>query len=262
MGRERSWTVRFVRDDGAEAAEWRVTVGRAGALLSAVGVVLLGLGAAAGYVWGLGQRADQIRRLESRLARVDEDRARLQELAGRLDSIERSYARLRRAMSGEAAAASERDVRLPAPPRGAPGPTAGTTAGPDSGERGLAWPLARAGFVTRMHRDAGTDADGHPGLDIAVPEGSYVRSVTRGLVTEVGRDSVYGLYVRVRHPEGLQSLYAHNGWLFVEVGDSVRAREVLALSGNSGRSTAPHLHFELLERGRSVDPAPWLAGGG
>lgn len=224
--------------------------------LAVVGV-LVALGAVGGYTWGLTERAEEVARLEERLARLDEDRKRLRELAVRLDSIERSYERLRRAVSGEAADSSERGVRLPEPPRDSPGAATG-----EGTERALAWPLARAGFVTRMHRNEAGGADGHPGLDIAVPEGSYVRSVARGLVTEVGRDSVYGLFVRIRHPEGLESLYAHNGWLFVGTGDSVRAREVVALSGDSGRSTAPHLHFELLRQGRSVDPARWLVAGG
>jgi murein DD-endopeptidase MepM/ murein hydrolase activator NlpD len=237
------------------------TAGRAAAAAFGLSVALLALGGLLGYMWGLGERAEEVRRLEERLAGRGEDRERLRELAVRLDSIERSYDRLRRAMSGEPAA-SERNVRLPGPPRGAAGAAVGAGAGDVEGGRALSWPLARAGFVTRLHRDVEPEADGHPGLDIAVPEGSYVRSVARGLVTEVGRDSVYGLFVRVRHPEGLASLYAHNGWSFVEVGDSVRAREVLALSGNSGRSTAPHLHFELLRRGRSVDPAGWLTEGG
>lgn len=262
MDRKRSWTLLFVRDDGVEAGEWRITAGRAGPLIFAGVVALLALGAVGGYVWGQGERAEEVRRLEGRLARLDQDRARLRALALRLDSIESAYGRLRRAMAGEAAASSEGEVRLPAPPREAPGTSEGRPAMASSGSGALAWPLARAGFVTRVHRDMEMEADGHPGLDIAVPEGSYVRSVAEGLVTEVGRDSVYGLYVRVRHPEGLESLYGHNGWLFVEAGDSVRAREVVALSGNTGRSTAPHLHFELLRGGRSVDPSQWLAAGG
>lgn len=244
----------------SEAGGRRVGAKRAAAVF-ALSVALLAFGGLLGYLWGLGERADEVRRLEARLADRAEDRERLRELSVRLDSIERSYDRLRRVMSGEGAA-SERDVRLPGPPRGASGAAVGAGAGEADGERALSWPLARAGFVTRLHRDVEPEVDGHPGLDIAVPEGSYVRSVARGLVTEVARDSVYGLFVRVRHPEGLASLYAHNGWSFVEPGDSVRAREVLALSGNSGRSTAPHLHFELLRRGRSVDPAGWLTAGG
>lgn len=246
---------------GTEPGGRRVSAGRAAAAAFLLSVALLALGGLLGYLWGLGERADEVRRLEERLAGGGEDRQRLRELTVRLDSIERSYDRLRRAMSGEETL-SERDVRLPGPPRGTPGAAVGAGAGEADGEPGLSWPLARAGFVTRLHRDVEPEADGHPGLDIAVPEGSYVRSVARGLVTEVARDSVYGLFVRVRHPDGLASLYAHNGWSFVEVGDSVRAREVLALSGNTGRSTAPHLHFELLRRGRSVDPAGWLTAGG
>jgi murein DD-endopeptidase MepM/ murein hydrolase activator NlpD len=62
------------------------------------------------------------------------------------------------------------------------------------------------------------------------------------------------LFVLLDHPDGYQSLYGHASRLLVAVGDSVRAGQVVALSGSTGRSTGPHLHFEVRVGGRAVDP--------
>ena len=81
------------------------------------------------------------------------------------------------------------------------------------------------------------------------------------MVQEAGDDAAYGLFVRVAHDEAISSLYGHNSWLFVSAGDSVEIGEVIALSGNSGRSTAPHLHVEIERDGSLVDPLEYLAEG-
>ena len=69
-----------------------------------------------------------------------------------------------------------------------------------------------------------------------------------------GTDSVYGLTVVIRHPGGYESRYGHLSRLIARLGTEVQACEVIGLSGNSGRSTAPHLHFEIRHEGRSIDP--------
>jgi murein DD-endopeptidase MepM/ murein hydrolase activator NlpD len=108
------------------------------------------------------------------------------------------------------------------------------------------------GFVTREHlgRIPGT----HPGIDIAVPEGSYVRAAGSGVVTRAGEDRIYGRFVRIRHADGFESVYGHASTLFVEPNDRVERHEVIALSGNTGTSTAPHLHFEIWKDGEPIDP--------
>ncbi|MFW6193815.1 MAG: M23 family metallopeptidase, partial [Gemmatimonadota bacterium] len=126
---------------------------------------------------------------------------------------------------------------------------------------GWSWPLSQEGFVTRAHREAGAEgSEEHSGLDVAVPAGSYVRAARAGRVEAAGEDPVYGLFVRLRHADGYRSLYGHNRWLFVEDGDSVERDEVIALSGSSGRSTAPHLHFEVTGDEGSIDPERLLEG--
>jgi len=66
--------------------------------------------------------------------------------------------------------------------------------------------------------------------------------------------SSYGVYVLLEHPDGYETMYGHLSRVLVARGERVREGQVIALSGNSGRSTAPHLHFEVRRRGRSVDP--------
>jgi murein DD-endopeptidase MepM/ murein hydrolase activator NlpD len=121
-------------------------------------------------------------------------------------------------------------------------------------ESGLptSWPLTERGFVTRpLLEGGGVD---HPGMDIAVPMDSYVRASGSGMVMDVGEDEVYGRYVVVDHGNGYRTRYAHASQTLVLVGRRVRRNEVIALSGSSGRSTAPHLHFEILLDGEAVDP--------
>jgi murein DD-endopeptidase MepM/ murein hydrolase activator NlpD len=75
------------------------------------------------------------------------------------------------------------------------------------------------------------------------------------MVSGVGDDPEYGLFVRIDHPEGYQTMYGHASRLLVSLGDSVHAGQVVGLSGTTGRSTAPHLHFEVRRDGQPIDPS-------
>ena len=107
----------------------------------------------------------------------------------------------------------------------------------------------------------------HTGLDIAVPSGTAVRAAAAGVVVLAttnlgadGRPAGYGTYVLVAHGGGLYTLYAHLSALAVSPGESVAAGQVLGLSGSTGNSTGPHLHFEVREGTQPVDPLPLLQG--
>jgi len=115
------------------------------------------------------------------------------------------------------------------------------------------WPLTERGFVTQGLHGAGGSTD-HPGLDIAVASGTYIRAAGGGSVVDVGDDAVYGRFVVIDHGDGYATLYGHASDTFVTLGQSVRERQVIALSGSTGRSTGPHLHFEVLLEGDPVDP--------
>lgn len=116
------------------------------------------------------------------------------------------------------------------------------------------WPLVDAGFITRGLVDDGGRDEPHPGVDIAVAMATPVRAAGGGTVAGTGEDAEYGKFVLLGHPSGYQTMYGHLSRVVVDRGDRVNPGEVLGLSGNSGRSTAPHLHFEIRREGRSLDP--------
>lgn len=116
------------------------------------------------------------------------------------------------------------------------------------------WPLESAGFVTRGSEGPSDYSGPHPGVDIATPTGSDVRASGGGSVVEVGENPEYGTFIRLSHPNGYETLYGHLSKVLVHTGDQVGAGTVIAKSGNTGRSTAPHLHFEVRLRGQAVDP--------
>lgn len=94
----------------------------------------------------------------------------------------------------------------------------------------------------------------HEGLDIAAKSGSPVTSVADGIVSWVGNRGGYGGLVEVDHGNGYVTRYAHNKTIKVVKGDRVSKGEVLALMGSTGRSTGPHVHFEVLRDGQHVNP--------
>lgn len=95
----------------------------------------------------------------------------------------------------------------------------------------------------------------HNGIDIAIPEGTPVMPVAPGIVVFSGLRPGYGYTVLVEHNNGMVSLYGHNSRLEAIQGQAVDRETVIALSGNTGRSTGPHLHFEAWQAGINVTPA-------
>lgn len=118
-------------------------------------------------------------------------------------------------------------------------------------------------FGYRTHPVTG-NRDFHEGADLGVPEGTPVRAALGGVVAQAGWRGGYGYAVEINHGNGYSTLYAHLSRVLVAPGTPVAAGQVIALSGNTGRSTGPHLHFEVRYNGRPVDPAQWfpaLSGG-
>jgi murein DD-endopeptidase MepM/ murein hydrolase activator NlpD len=98
----------------------------------------------------------------------------------------------------------------------------------------------------------------HKGVDFAGPEGTRVTAVAAGLVTYAGDRAGFGEMVEINHGNGLATRYCHNEKLLVKQGDMVRKGQELALMGSTGRSTGPHLHFEVLKNGAQVDPLRFI----
>jgi len=210
-------------------------------LLSVLLVFLLG-----SWVY-LAARASRVPELEERVAELEGQEEALRSLATRLEEAEARYDRLR-VMFGTDSAGSASEVWLPAIDAGGSSPDE-----PADGDNApSSWPLTERGFITQTLL-SGDDGE-HQGLDIAVPTHSYIRAAGNGEVVEVGEDSIYGRYVMLDHGGGYRSVYGHAAETLVTTGQEVRVNEVIALSGSTGRSTAPHLHFEILLNGEALDP--------
>jgi murein DD-endopeptidase MepM/ murein hydrolase activator NlpD len=108
-------------------------------------------------------------------------------------------------------------------------------------------------FGERMDPFNGEEAF-HKGLDFAAPEGSDVLAVAAGVVTFAGRRDGYGELVEVQHGGGLVTRYGHNSQLLVNVGEVVQRGQALGKVGSTGRSTGPHVHFEVLRNGSAINP--------
>lgn len=98
----------------------------------------------------------------------------------------------------------------------------------------------------------------HKGVDLAGKDGSGIHAVASGVVTWSGDRYGYGQMVEINHGNGYITRYAHNKENLVEVGDVVTRGQRIARMGSSGRSTGPHVHFEVLKNGRVVNPANYL----
>jgi len=94
----------------------------------------------------------------------------------------------------------------------------------------------------------------HHGLDFAGKAGSEVISVADGIVSWHGKRGGYGEMIEIDHGNGYQTRYAHNKKLVVELGDRIKKGQAIALMGSTGRSTGPHVHFEVLRDGKTVNP--------
>lgn len=135
-------------------------------------------------------------------------------------------------------------------------------AGPAGGETlGMIWPVE--GPITSGFggREIGAGYEYHPGIDIAVPEGTPIRAALSGTVVFTQSEAEsggYGNYTCIDHGGGLSTCYAHQSEFAVSPGQSVSQGQIIGLSGNTGYSTGPHLHFEVRIFGEVTDPLGYL----
>ncbi|MEZ5458725.1 MAG: M23 family metallopeptidase [Steroidobacteraceae bacterium] len=120
----------------------------------------------------------------------------------------------------------------------------------------------RKGFVSSYFGERQDPFSGHQafhrGVDFASEAGSEVIAVAAGVVTYAGDKAGYGTMVEISHGDGYVTRYGHNQSNLVEVGQTVTRGEPIALMGSTGRSTGPHVHFEVLRAGAHVDPLTFI----
>jgi murein DD-endopeptidase MepM/ murein hydrolase activator NlpD len=118
------------------------------------------------------------------------------------------------------------------------------------------------GFISSYFGERADPFDGletfHKGVDFAGTVGSPVTAVAAGVVTWAGERTGYGKLVEINHGDGFTTRYAHNERTLVTVGQTVKRGESIALMGSTGRSTGPHVHFEVLRNGRQVNPLSFI----
>jgi murein DD-endopeptidase MepM/ murein hydrolase activator NlpD len=118
------------------------------------------------------------------------------------------------------------------------------------------------GFISSYYGDRQDPFTGHEathkGIDFAGDAGSQVIAVAAGIVTWAGQRSGFGHLIEINHGNGYVTRYAHNQRGLVEVGQAVTRGEPVALMGSTGRSTGPHVHFEVLKDGRQVNPLTFI----
>lgn len=202
-------------------------------ILSRTGMVI---GTAVGLIFVFfAIQAARVPILTNRLATMERDAHRLDTLEVTLTELQKRYEQVQTMLGAAPAAKPVRSdsVEMTLPTR---------------------YPLDARGFVTRGVGSGQEYGATHPGLDIAVPEGTEVRAAGGGMVVEVGETPEYGKMIRLVHPQGYETLYGHLSAIRVRQGDPVAQGTVIGLSGNTGRSTAPHLHFELRKGGAAIDP--------
>ncbi|MDI3340801.1 MAG: peptidoglycan DD-metalloendopeptidase family protein [Sphaerobacter sp.] len=182
-------------------------------------------------------------------ARIGDSLQRVESLHALLDEVgRRAQARLAAVQQSGAAAAGISPAALafsPAVPRGLP--VNGSITSP---------------FGPRANpfepSDGAAASELHTGIDLAVPEGTPVRATGAGVVRVAGWYGGYGNLVVIDHGNGISSYYGHNATLLVSVGQRVEPGQVIGLSGNTGRSTGAHVHYEIRVNNRPVDPTPYV----
>jgi murein DD-endopeptidase MepM/ murein hydrolase activator NlpD len=123
----------------------------------------------------------------------------------------------------------------------------------------LAGAALTSSFGMRTHPVLGGSRK-HNGIDLAAPTGTPVYATGDGIVSRADWFSSYGLYISIEHGASLQTRYAHLSRLAVAAGDTVRKGDLIGYVGSTGRSTGPHLHYEVRVDGLAVDPIPYMMG--
>jgi murein DD-endopeptidase MepM/ murein hydrolase activator NlpD len=282
----RALLIKFDSPDGSRPIQWTIS----GPLLCALGVagfvVLISLGFLVTRVGELASRAHLADDLGRRNAELEESLLRIhaleRELTG-MQALDREIREWAGLGGGPAAGAvqtggvtsldGQRTARAEVPRTVseaaaqnlliAPARLGAEAAGPAPATIGqahpLAWPVE--GWVSSEYGETRGGDGPHAGIDLVAPSGAPVVSAEAGRVIAAGSDAEYGRVAVVDHGGGLVTLYGHNAEIAVTEGETVRRGQRIASVGSTGRSTAPHLHFEVRYDGYALDPRLFLGRG-
>lgn len=271
--RRRQLSVLVIPDDGSRTLEFKLTYwflrSAIGALVLLIVLVILG----GGFYWQARnwERVAQALKRENNRLRAEVER--IEELAQVITEIKRVDMQLRDMLSS--------NMQLAPAAYSAPPPAYALQGAGDGSEQVVTvlgrsvprlqepldprwtpsvWPVSRdLGWVTaEFNADSGVLKNQHTGIDIAAPEGSAVYATADGKVVFAGLHETLGQTVAIDHYGVFLTRYSHNATLLVSVEDEVRKGQPVALVGNSGHSSGPHLHYEVLENGRHRDPRQFL----
>ncbi len=223
-----------------------VSLGAARALLVLLGIVVLMAVAALALAGSGAYRVSRLRMLVRRNAALEAEFARVSAIKERLENLEEQNRKMAGMLGVELTPPPVDWNRVPFDSTELPAWATGTEWG--------SVPLPSLMPVDRYILSRGFDST-HRGIDLAAQTGTPVRASADAVVTGVGFDSVFGNYVMLMHLQGYETYYGHLTESKVAPNDSVRAGQTIGTVGSSGRSSAPHLHFEVRENGRQVDPA-------
>ncbi len=123
----------------------------------------------------------------------------------------------------------------------------------------VASPAMTSGYGMRVHPVLGVRR-GHRGIDLASPVGTPIHAAADGVISRADWFSTYGLFVSIEHGGQIQTRYGHMSRLNVAAGQAVHKGDIIGYVGSTGRSTGPHLHYEVRIAGTAVNPMPYLQG--
>lgn len=270
----RGWKLLVIPDDESGIKQFRLTRWAATTLVSVVILLVVYAAVETVLFWIVAKRAAQVEPLRMRIRELESSTDELGRLSTELTRLRNFEQQIRRILTGREGDARDATPWESIPFSGLPGAApndvnARATASPVGEARSLraavftaldipTVPPAR-GYITRQFLTPSPARQiSHFGLDIAAREGSPVLAAADGLVVFAEWTYRYGNLVVIAHRSGYLSFYGHNQVLLTKPGERVRQAEPIALLGNSGVSTAPHVHFEIWHDGVPVDPMTLL----
>jgi murein DD-endopeptidase MepM/ murein hydrolase activator NlpD len=235
-----------------EGRTYRLTLSRTATwlILAALGMIVGGLVLSLAMYFHAAAVASKAQALAMENASLTEGARHLADLQQEVDRLRSMEAKVLALMGVDTLAADRRKWEE----LGLTSANADSISQPEKG--GFIWPVT--GAISRGYRLDRASGAPHLGLDIAGETGTPVKAAKAGIVTFAGPDSVFGNMVIIDHGNGLTTLYGHNSVLLVSAGDKVELGQPIALLGSTGRSSAPHLHFEVREGESTVDPLKYL----